>query len=463
MGCTCFTAGTGSVEKCLPLGDGPLFVGTVTEIIKLPWTEKPQFLRTRQVRLQVDEVFAGAKPGDMQVFTGEGNGDCGFPFEVGQQYLVSGDRDEQGRILVGICSGTVHVREAVAVLPQLRARRDKQKVASAYGVLSSYQRRFGGKYPLFDSEEASLPNVVVTAKRGEVVYEAVTNSEGTFTFYDLPAGTYSFDAKLPKGWEIGDYIGDSSRPEPVKLAAGACYEAALTVFPSGSIEGAIIDDSGKPQEYVNVTLVPADRPPQNFDGPWEGAGDGKFRFDHVAPGRYLLVANARNERGATDVYPRTFYPGVTNPDAAQPVVVTAGAQVRADIHLTRAVQSRKVHVTVLWQNGKPVDLADVRAKPQNDQPEDRNLTMTGKDGTAELPLVIGVPYVVTVEKICSGCWLEGGTTTCGSIAKVDGPATILPAEDTIAERTFVLQRSACPKERDGSFVRQQSREAEPPE
>lgn len=337
--CSCTTVNEGS--RCAALGSEPLFVGTVTEVVDLPRTGGLQFLLTRKARLVVEEVFSGVEPGMVEVFTGSGGGDCGFGFEVGERYLVQGNRDKEGRIRVGICSDSRHVHYAAAILPQLRAIRDKQRVASLYGILSKVQRRFGGEYPDFDTEESVLPNVTVKL-RLEADYETVTNQDGVFAFYDLPAGTFSFSADLPSGWELGDYIGNSEPPSPVKLGFQACLERPLAAFPSGSILVRIVDDSGGTPRYVSVTLLSADYPSRDFRGPWNGAEGGKLRIDHLAPGRYLLVANAKGRLSPDSVYPRTFYPGVNDISLAQPIVLAAGEHVEVDFHV-RPAAARSGH------------------------------------------------------------------------------------------------------------------------
>lgn len=57
------------------------------------------------VRIAVQERFRGAANQTVEVVTGLGNGDCGFPFVVGERYLVYADEDG-GLLYTNICYHT---------------------------------------------------------------------------------------------------------------------------------------------------------------------------------------------------------------------------------------------------------------------------------------------------------------------------------------------------------------------
>ena len=58
-----------------------VFVGKVESVTEVSASKK-------KVRLKVSRVFKGPKTDLVEVMTGKGGGDCGFPFRVDEEYLV---------------------------------------------------------------------------------------------------------------------------------------------------------------------------------------------------------------------------------------------------------------------------------------------------------------------------------------------------------------------------------------
>ena len=97
-------------EKALESAD-VAFVGRVTA------TERPDRDRENRVTLDVDRVYKG-EPGPVVLVLVSGF-KGGLPFERGKRYLVFADRDEEGRLWVYDCSGTVeemYAAEALALV-----------------------------------------------------------------------------------------------------------------------------------------------------------------------------------------------------------------------------------------------------------------------------------------------------------------------------------------------------------
>src|ERR1700734_2304989 len=83
----------------------------------------------------IDEKFAGPDSPDVDVFSGGDDGDCAYKFKKGDQYIVFTQQEAEGRLFAVICSGTRPAADGRALLPQLRAMRNHDKVASVFGVL----------------------------------------------------------------------------------------------------------------------------------------------------------------------------------------------------------------------------------------------------------------------------------------------------------------------------------------
>lgn len=74
----------------------------------------------RVVSVRVVHTYRGAVAGTVSVSTGGGEGDCGFDFETGSQYLVYADKVDNESLVTSICSGTSLLAHADAALRVLR-------------------------------------------------------------------------------------------------------------------------------------------------------------------------------------------------------------------------------------------------------------------------------------------------------------------------------------------------------
>jgi hypothetical protein len=59
-----------------------------------------------EIEFEVTRTWRGPATSKMRVFTGRGGGDCGYPFTVGQRYLVYAYGNPRDGWYTGICSRT---------------------------------------------------------------------------------------------------------------------------------------------------------------------------------------------------------------------------------------------------------------------------------------------------------------------------------------------------------------------
>jgi hypothetical protein len=71
------------------------------------------------VRFKIEESWKGTLSKEATVFTGQGDGDCGYKFEVGQQYLVYAYRYNDTDLGTNICQRTASLIEAAEDLKAL--------------------------------------------------------------------------------------------------------------------------------------------------------------------------------------------------------------------------------------------------------------------------------------------------------------------------------------------------------
>src|SRR5262245_35906275 len=84
--CTCVIPGPPCQEYWKA---STFFSGHVTEITTFTSDEEPfKGYKQKLVRFSVIQAFRGASGTSAETVTGNGGGDCGYPFKVGERYLV---------------------------------------------------------------------------------------------------------------------------------------------------------------------------------------------------------------------------------------------------------------------------------------------------------------------------------------------------------------------------------------
>ena len=201
---------------------------------------------------------------------------------------------------------------------------------------------------------------------------AVTDSQGMFEFKELPAGTYRLSAgpgqysaqyiNATYGAKRANAPGSSDPGLPISLADGQAFTATVALFKGSVITGRVADENGDPLARVQVyTLfypVGSTRG-QRFGSTVSTDDLGNFRLYGLAPGEYVVVAEAR---GNTFVQPNappeteedrvgmltTYYPGAADEGSAQRVRTRTGGE-------TSGIEIRMVSGRMLHISGMVVD------------------------------------------------------------------------------------------------------------
>jgi hypothetical protein len=197
----------------------------------------------------------------------------------------------------------------------------------------------------------------------------VTGEDGGFTFNGLPLGKYSLTAQhrgyLAQSYEEHDQYSTA-------IAVGPALDSESLIFKltaDAVITGTIVDEVGEPVRAAQVRLFQD----QDADGirttqqrhAVNTDDRGVYEIPDVRPGTYFLVATGHpwyaqhvqhsdvteavdqtSEAQALDVaYPTTFYPGVTDQDAATPIPVKGGERLEANLTLA-AQPAMRLHLNV---------------------------------------------------------------------------------------------------------------------
>jgi hypothetical protein len=159
----------------------------------------------KRVRLRVKTVFRGEDlddddDGDQTVEVWTAFGDCGFPFQAGETYLVYADSDEESDVMTtGACTRTRRLSDAGEDLAYLYFFKNSGDSAGRIeGFVTTdllYKRQFdAAHYP--DRISSPVPGAVVELKAAFPRY-AAADDKGRFVFDGLPAGTYRLSAFTP--------------------------------------------------------------------------------------------------------------------------------------------------------------------------------------------------------------------------------------------------------------------------
>jgi hypothetical protein len=232
----------------------------------------------------------------------------------------------------------------------------------------------------------TISGVVVNAKTGQpleqttvtlrnsvdfkTVAETATDREGRFAFQNLGDGRFNLRASR-RGYVSAAFEEHGGVSTAIVTGEGLRSTGLrLTLDPQAAIFGAISEDSGDPVPQAHLTLYRQDQ--RHGTGKMVRAhminadAMGNFELGRLAPGSYYLCASgtpwyasrnptlrnpedgagAEKPRSPLEVaYPITCFPGVTDANAAEPILVGAGDRVPINLVL-HAVQSVRILIQV---------------------------------------------------------------------------------------------------------------------
>jgi hypothetical protein len=186
--------------------------------------------------------------------------------------------------------------------------------------------------------------VTVTLPERQFAASATTDVEGRYSFAQLPAGGYVLRASKA-GFVSQSYGATKPRESAVPIVVGTRRTATadLTLDRGGAIEGRIVNGAGDPVQDVAVQAVRVGYDSAGRRMIPTGARSrtddlGHFRIHSLPAGRYFIEASAAGllPVASDDVmersqrirpFARTFHPGTTSLNEADPVAVAAGRTV----------------------------------------------------------------------------------------------------------------------------------------
>jgi hypothetical protein len=280
--------------------------------------------------MRVEEVLSGVASGqnEIEIATGMGDADCGYPFQPGLDYVVYAHKDVEGRLATSSCSRTRPLAQAAQDL------RYFEEMAHA-PVTGEIKVRTG----FVDVPGKAGMNIIVEREGSR--YRAQTDAAGNATFGGLPPGEYLIHAESD---------GDLPDDPRVQLYPKGCRE--VTLFRTLRIVGRVKTRDGLPASDVEVQV----RSTQQTAGDSRTTGpDGQYELRIVRPGQYYLGINLNHSPTSDTRYPRWFYPGTEDEAAAEIIDFSGKPDIRTyDFTLPDRQDERVIEGIVLPSEGRPM-------------------------------------------------------------------------------------------------------------
>lgn len=342
--CTCIMPTCGDLAKA-----DAVFEATVVSIersagmVKTARAASASFINgggMMAVRLKDVKGWRGEAPS--VIYTGQGGGDCGYPFRAGERYLIEASRSSEGLFSTGICSMVrpiTHAAPLIAYLQALKEAPDQTRVWGTVTRITGWARFDNATTPVKDAQ------VTLTGPKRTTVS---TDGEGRFLVTGLPQGRYSVTAKvngkaLPPEREWSEF--------QLGRDGALCEELTINVPASGGAQGSVVGEDGAPMKGIFVYLLSADHMDRYGDRPGLGLTlpEGTFVLTELPPGRYVL---AMNPGGPT---PGSPYLESETP----PFVVAEGRTATAPTLRPQRATTISIDGVVRDQDGRPVSGAQV--------------------------------------------------------------------------------------------------------
>ena len=296
---------------------GVIFEGRVEKaVVKWPGLDAPvgaivhancdEDPPTILVTFSVSRMYLGMPQRSVQVETGLGGGDCGFPFEIGKQYLVFADERESGRLVTGICTGTALLEDSRDMLADLRGDPVPESAPSqpqgATGQLCVRVARDGAT----QAETDGVLLVAANAASPLAADEAESDGKGSFCAAAVRPGKYLLlfapdRQESPVSFAYYPGVMKASEATPIDIRAGQALALVFRIPQQNtySVKGRVATSDTSPVPDSQVVLVTADQP---FRGPTYRADiseDGSFHIPKVLPGKYWGFVLADHEGWST--------------------------------------------------------------------------------------------------------------------------------------------------------------------
>jgi hypothetical protein len=295
-------------------------------------------------RFSVQEYFKGDSGTKLEL---RGSGTtCDVGFEVGKRYLVYASQNNKGGLGAFSCSRTMLLDDyAKPDLSYLRRVAGGERPTLLYGFVSRNAWDYAGH-----NQSEPLSALVVSVEGEGKRLALKTDASGYFETFDLPPGSYRVRTGV-----TGKLRG--AEEQALLITDGGVTSANFQTTSMGSLSGRLLDREGRPAAEALIELwlakdVPGGRPVDSTSPKEEG----RFAFDQVPAGQYVLAVNGSGRKFLSAApFLASFYPNAGSSADAQVFTIADGASVElGDFVLQGKYPTVAVNGIVITPDGKPV-------------------------------------------------------------------------------------------------------------
>ena len=291
-----------------------------------------------------------------------------------------------------------------------------------------------------------LEGIKILIEGGASPVEVRTDAQGVFRAFGLAAGAYRVRALTPPELRLLY----SRETAELRVFDGRCRGTEFVVTSLSTISGQVLNSEGVAAAQTRVSLLAVDENNREIPSA-EGLvetytdGAGRYKFDWVAPGRYLIALNARDQPGRSDPpFPRSYYPGVRDAKRATVIKATDGEHyVNHEFRLPPPLKARTIEGVVLLPDGRPA--AHALLTLEFTEREWIETEQADASGRFKLKVYDGFKYLVAGELR----WAEGGVWRgihSPPVEVVPGAAATAPIKLIVSEQGFYRVRYAQRKQ-----------------
>ena len=246
-----------------------------------------------------------------------------LPLEPGRAYLVYGQYlGPQGHMSLEVIRAVepvVDVESAEEDLQFLHAVASTANGATVYGTLELEHLEGNAR------RARPLAGVTIRFSWSASEAEVTTGADGSFRLSGISPGPVNIEPALPAHLMV------PAHALRFNATAGGCFPRGLRAVLNGRVRGSVVRENGAPFAGVQVDLVPVDSERARNVAGTELASTrtnehGVFEFSGQPPGSYWLGMNLWHSPSTGVPYPPTYFPGTTNRDLAEPVVIGEGTE-----------------------------------------------------------------------------------------------------------------------------------------
>lgn len=318
-------------------------------------------------RFTIEESFRGATDETIEIVSGPRSG-CVYEYRKGERYFVYAFRSSNGKLYASIFSRTRPLASAAEDMTYAHDMTGGEKGARIVGLV----QRVSIQPAPVSGQFTPLADVRVTIEGGDGQrWETLTNEKGHFEVKGAPPGFYVVRASVAENTKVSKF------EEKIYIEKADNHRFAGVRFIAtslASIGGRVLDHEGQPIRALTIHLLKAPQSGGAVDStrplnPVVTDEEGRYEFDDVMPGSYLIAVNPANHIGREQpAYTRSYFPGKSSATQASVLRVKEYQTLRNDdFLLPPPLKERNFAGTVLMLDGTPVSNALVSLVDANDK------------------------------------------------------------------------------------------------